>query len=210
MQNRRVEGKLAGLMDTEGSLVEQAECFTDFVARLRSQDAIAEKQLVEVFGPVIFRAIGHRLHALGLARAVDPEDVAQEVFGKFFAKVPNTFQLANPTALARLLVKMTRAEMVNAHRRFHAVRRGGENRGAEPAPQEDMVSAADGPDHDLLEQEQLEEIHRCMSEPEWDLALAHFAGRSWKELATEFGHGPEALRKKLNRILERVRQIVST
>jgi hypothetical protein len=189
--------------------MEEVECFADFVGRLRRHETSAERQLVEVFGPVILRTVGLRLRRLGLARDVDPEDIGQQVFARFFAKVPRAFVLSNPAALAKLLVKMTREEILSTNRRFHAIRRGGENHGCEHAPREDLLAPERTADHELLEQEQLEEIRSCVSGAEWDLAIAHFSGRSWKELAAQFDQNPEALRKKLERILERVRQDLS-
>jgi DNA-directed RNA polymerase specialized sigma24 family protein len=60
--------------------------------------------------------------------------------------------------------------------------------------------------HELSEEEELEQLHQLMSEEEWNLALARLSGLGWAELAKRFGKSADALRMQLSRILRRLRQ----
>jgi hypothetical protein len=68
------------------------------------------------------------------------------------------------------------------------------------------IAAAQDPSHDLIEQEQIDQIHEKMSDEEWTLAMAWASGQTWEQTATQLGQTPEALRKQLHRVLCRVRQ----
>jgi RNA polymerase sigma factor (sigma-70 family) len=183
--------------------------FAAFMVRLRAHDDAAAKQFVSVYEPVILRVVGHRLTRLGLSRELDPEDILQQVFLKFFAKVRDGIELASSKDLLNLLVTMTNAQIIDERRKAHAIRRSSGEHAIQHSHLEDIVSPGQLPNDQLIEQEQLELIHNLMSEEEWNLAMARASGLSWDELAMRFGKSAEALRKQLSRILDRFRHDLS-
>jgi RNA polymerase sigma factor (sigma-70 family) len=177
----------------------------EFLARLRAHEEAAAEQFVEVYGPVILQSIGDRLPRLGLSSVLDPEDIAQMVFRKFFAKLSGQIELASERDLVQLLGKMTRDQIRDEWRHAHAQRRGSGQHPAELSHPEEILSSGHEPNHDIIEQEELEQIHQHMTQEEWDLTLAWIYGKPWEELAKEFGQSADALRMKLTRALHRVR-----
>jgi RNA polymerase sigma factor (sigma-70 family) len=183
--------------------------FAVFMVRLRTHDDAAAKQFVSVYEPVILRVVGHRLNRLRLSRELDPEDILQQVFVKFFAKVRDGIELASSKDLLKLLVTMTNAQIIDERRKAHAIRRSSGEHATQHSHLEDIVSPGQLPNDHLIEQEQLELIHKLMSEEEWNLAMARASGLSWDELAMRFGKSAEALRKQLSRILDRFKHALS-
>jgi len=187
------------------SPTDDSKLFVDLLARLRAHDESAAKQFLAVYEPVLLRVVGHRLHRFGLSRELDPEDIVQAVFAKFFAKVYQGIELASSTDLLKLLVTMTNAQIIDEQRKAHAERRIGGEHKTEYSHLEVILSPGPRPENHLLEQEQLELIHRLMSEEEWNLAVARASGLSWNQLAIRFGKSAAALRLKLARVLDRIK-----
>jgi len=185
--------------------VDDPQLFAEFLAGLRAHDEAAAKQLVAVYGPVLRRVVGHRLDRLGLSREIDPEDILQAVWGKFFAKVYKGIELASSNDFLKLLISMTNAQIIDEERKAHAVRRSRGEHKTVRSHLEEIVSPGPRPENHLLEQEQLELIHRLMSEEEWNLAIARGSGLGWDQLAIRFGNSAGALRMKLSRILKRIK-----
>jgi RNA polymerase sigma factor (sigma-70 family) len=190
-------------------LFDDKDLFAVFMVRLQAHDDAAAKQFVEVYGPVILRVVGHRLTRLGLSRELDPEDILQQVLIKIFAKVHSGIELASSKDLLKLLVAMTNAQIIDEQRKAQAVRRSSGERAIQHSHLEDIVCPGELPNDHLVEQEQLELIHKLMSEEEWNLAMARASGLSWHELAMRFGKSAEALRKQLSRTLDRFRHDLS-
>jgi RNA polymerase sigma factor (sigma-70 family) len=179
--------------------------FADFLARLRAHDEKAAERLVQVYGPVILQTASRRLSRLGLSSVLEPADIAQQVFGTFFAKVAEEFELVSSDDLVQLLVTMTREQIIDEYRHAHAQRRGGEPHRTEDAQLDEIVAGGGEPNHQLIEEELLDQVHEQMSEEEWQVAKAWASGQQWDEVAAEFGQSAEALRKKLSRAIIRVK-----
>jgi hypothetical protein len=104
--------------------IDDAKLFNDFMARLRAFEKTAQEQFVAVYEPILRQVVGHRLVPLGLSTALDPEDIIQQVFAKFFSKVLEGIELASSEDLLKLLVTMTNAQIIDEERKAHTVRRG--------------------------------------------------------------------------------------
>jgi RNA polymerase sigma factor (sigma-70 family) len=190
--------------------LDDKDLFAVFMVRLRAGDDAAAKQFVSVYEPVILRVVGHRLTRLGLSRELDPEDILQQVFVRFFAKVREGIELASSKDLLKLLVTMTNAQIIDEQRKTHAIRRSSSGHATQHSHLEDIVCPGQLPANHLIEEEQLELIHKLMSDQDWSLAMARAAGLRWDELAMRFGKNAEALRKQLSRILDRFRHDLSS
>ena len=124
------------------SPIEDPSLFADFLALLRTCDNAAANQFVAVCEPVILQAIGRRLRRLRLSRRLDPVDVVQQVFAKFFAKLSKGIELASLKDLLKLLVTMTNAVIIDEWRKAHAIRRTNAEHTTQYAAPEDIASPA--------------------------------------------------------------------
>jgi len=186
--------------------MDETELLADLLSRLRAHDEAAAERFVKLYEPVIFHVVGLRLVKRGLSRALAPEDIAQEVFMKFFAWVAQNFEFRGPKELIKLLVTMTNHVIGDEQRHACTLRHGGGKHLTEQAHVEDIASSGEEMSQELEFEEELDEIHKRMSDEEWALAWAWAYGKSWQQLAAEFGQSAEALRKRLNRAFAKVRQ----
>ena len=185
---------------------EDPSLFADFLARLRTRERAASNQFVAISEPVILRTIGRRLMRHNLSRQLDPADIAQQVHSRFFAKPSKWIELASMQDLLNLLVTMTNAVIIDEWRKAHAIRRTSGEHTIQYAHLEDIPSPGPLADSHLIEQEQLELIHKLMSEEEWNLAMARVSGFDWQQLARRFGKNAVALRRKFCRLCHRIQR----
>jgi RNA polymerase sigma factor (sigma-70 family) len=183
----------------------EAEAFAKFLSRLRANDEAAAKRFVDLYSPVILQAVGRRLAKCGLTRVLDPEDIAQQVFAQFFARVLQQRKLASSQQLIKLLVTMTVAVLRDEQRHAHTLRRSSGKQATENVSLEGIVSPGDDPSHEFEIDEEINQIHKLLSEEEWALAWARASGNTWPQIATAFGQTPDALRRKLSRARARIR-----
>ena len=186
--------------------MDETEPFIDFLSRLCAHDEAAAVQFVLAYAPELLHVIGGRLHKLGLSALLDPEDITQMVFMKFFAAIDvQQFNLAGPRDLVKLLVTMTNNIIKDEQRHAHARRRGGSHHVGETADVEYIPSRGEEPSHDLEIEDELNQIHHLLSEEDWHLAVAWASGETWQQIAAELGQSAESLRKRFNRAADRVR-----
>jgi RNA polymerase sigma-70 factor (ECF subfamily) len=76
--------------------------------------------------------------------------------------------------------------------------------GAGPEALEAVADSAGTPSQIIAGRELLERVRRELSEEERFLAEQRSLGREWAAIAADVGGSPEALRKKLERAIERV------
>ncbi|MEZ6063699.1 MAG: sigma-70 family RNA polymerase sigma factor [Planctomycetaceae bacterium] len=181
--------------------------FSTLIQRVRSGDQSAAAECVRLFEPEIRRAARVRLSDPQLRRIVDSMDICQSVFGRFFVHAASgTLDLDRPEQLLAMLVTMTRNRVTDLARHQQAARRdvrrdtggaGGLATHPDPHP---------GPLSDATGRELLAQIHNRLDATERDLADRRGQGQSWPMIAKELGGSPDALRKKLERALDRVRE----
>ena len=183
----------------------EADFFADFLSRLRAHDEAAAKQLVDLCGPVIFQVVGRRLFKARLSSTLDPEDIVQKVYAKFFAQIDRKCNLASVQELIKVLVTMTVHVLQDEHRHADARRRSSGQPTDEHASLEATVSSEHEPGYDLEIEEEINRIHKLLSPEEWNLVWAWACGPTWKEIAAACGGSPDALRKQFARVMTRIR-----
>ncbi len=175
--------------------------FPDLIARIRAGDEAAARELVRCYEPEIRRAVRVRLTDPNLRRIVDSVDICQSVFGEFFVRVAaGQFELADPTRLVRLLVRMSRNKIIDYAKRP-------ENRDTR-TPGEGVLDGAMAsggtPSNFASVAELLASAKQRMSPEEWEVAEKRAAGVGWQEIAASLGTTAEAARKRHNRTVNRV------
>ena len=139
-----------------------------------------------------------------LGRILDSMDICQSVLASFFVRnALGQYDLDTPEQLLRLLATMARNKLVNQvhQQRACAATCGGSNWASKPwrsppiVPGRAPLVAARG---------LLQEARRRFSPEELQLLERREHGDNWAAIAAELGGSPEALRKRLNRAIDRV------
>jgi RNA polymerase sigma-70 factor (ECF subfamily) len=181
------------------------EDFGDLIHRVRMGDHAAAAELVRRYEPHIRRIIRIRLSSTHLRRLLDSTDICQSVLANFFNRAAEgQFELHTPEQLINLLAQMARNKFKDQLRKQHAQRRGGTSASGPIELLEFVADPAASPSRTAADQELAEAILGRLSREDRYLAEQRAQGRDWADLAAELGHGPEALRKRLARSLERL------
>ena len=212
--NRLCSRDEPGIIECHQSL-EQACCvwitfmidgFQELIRLTREGDELAAARLARDFEPFIRRFVRFRMRGRSdhnrLRLDVDSADICQSVFKSLFLGLRHgQFQLDQPEQLHKLLAAMVRFKVATKGRRLSVTLREildldtplrKPDPGASPEKQVD--------DRDLLET-----ILKRFERDELDLLLRRLDDQSWLAIAEAVGGTHEALRKKLSRALERVR-----
>ncbi|HEV2948215.1 MAG TPA: sigma-70 family RNA polymerase sigma factor [Gemmataceae bacterium] len=179
--------------------------FPELIQRVRAGDEQAAAELVRRYEPAIRVAVRVRLTDPGLRRFLDSMDICQSVLANFFSRAATgQFELDKPEQLLNLLVTMARNKVTNhalkqqADRRDQRrVQKGGLNEDA-------LVAAGPTPSQLVANQELLMEFRKRLSDTERRLADQRAQGRSWADIAAEWGSNADTLRMQLTRAVNRV------
>jgi RNA polymerase sigma factor (sigma-70 family) len=181
--------------------------FTEMLAGVRAGDQKAAAELVRRYEPEVLRAAQGPLRRLGLQGRVEPRDIAQAVLARFFTQAAaGRFDLREPRDLVKLLVTMTRNQALDEAKRDRADRR-------DPRRLDDDASAscldvfpdrAGTPSKIVGGQEIVDVMLQRLSVEERYFVEQRSLGREWAELAAERGLSSEALRKRIERAVDRV------
>jgi RNA polymerase sigma-70 factor (ECF subfamily) len=178
--------------------------FQELIARVRAGDDAAAREVVRRYEPAIRRTVRIRLADPRLRRFLDSMDICQSVFGSFFVRVAlGQYDLEDPQQLLRLLLNMSRKKLIDHERRERAARRDFRRVEASGEAARDLPATDDSPSQQAALGELLQEMRKRLSPEERDLAEQRAQGREWAQIAAERGSSPEALRKQLNRAVER-------
>jgi RNA polymerase sigma factor (sigma-70 family) len=179
--------------------------FVHLIQRLRGGEQTAAEELVRHYEPVIRRAIRVRLVNPALRRTVDSVDICQSVMGSFFVRAAlGQYDLNSPEQLAGLLIKLARNKVADAARRQQAEKRDVRRMQQEASAVERVMDGHDSPSQMVAGAELLQKFRDKLDPEELDLAEQRAQGREWNDLAAERGQSAEALRKRLQRALDRV------
>ena len=179
--------------------------FVQLIRRLRGGEQTAAEELVRHYEPVIRRAIRVRLVNPALRRTVDSVDICQSVMGSFFVRAAlGQYDLNSPEQLAGLLIKLARNKVADAARRQQAEKRDVRRMQQEASAVERVMDGHDSPSQMVAGAELLQKFRDKLQPEELDLAEQRAQGREWNDLAAERGQSAEALRKRLQRALDRV------
>ena len=184
----------------------ESEIFRDLLIRVRAGDQRAATDLVRQLEPELRRAVSVRLGDPRLRRVVDSVDICQSVLANFFVRVRlGEFDLTRPEQLLHLLMTMTRNKLHDRVRRQQAQKRDQRRvEGQADGDLDALVGNAAEPGRIVAWRDLLQEVRNHLSDEERQLADHRGEGLEWPEIAQLIGGQPDALRKKLNRALDRV------
>src|SRR4051794_19998813 len=194
------------------------ESFRNLIRRVRDGDEQAATELVKRYEPAIRRAARVRLVDTRLNRLLDSMDICQSVLASFFVRTAlGQFELETPEQLLKLLATMTRNKLVNqarglgaARRDFRRVESTGDAGSGDSSSGSDRIERLAGsgptPSRVLSARELLEQARQRFSPEEFALLERRQQGYGWAEIAAERGTSPEAVRKRLERAIDRVAQ----
>jgi RNA polymerase sigma factor (sigma-70 family) len=179
--------------------------FQGLMRRVRAGDAEAAAVLVRLYEPAVRRAVRIWMLNAKLRRAVDSIDICQSVLASFFVRTAiNQYQCDTPEQLIKLLVSMARNKVADQLRREQAHCR--DARRIEPGDicDREVLAHDPSPSRHAIARDLLDEVRRRMTVEERHLADQRGLGKEWSEIAAEVGGQPDALRKKLDRAVNRI------
>ncbi len=184
----------------------ESEIFRDLLTRVRAGDQRAATDLVRQLEPELRRAVSVRLGDPRLRRVADSVDVCQSVLANFFVRVRlGEFDLARPEQLLHMLMVMTRNKIQDHARRQQAQKRDHRRiEGQADGDLDALVGSAREPGSVVAWRDLLQEVRKLLTDEERQLADHRADGLAWPEIAAQVGGQPDALRKKLDRALDRV------
>lgn len=184
--------------------------FDLLLKRVREGDQDAATELVRLYEPEVKRTVHAALSGNArLRQAVDSTDICQSVLGQFFVRVAaGEFDLDDSGDLVKLLVTMAKNRIVDRHRKESAARRDRGRQqalgGGDSSPRVQIAAPGATPSRVAAGRELLAKTLALMDPDERRLAEERAHGRSWKELAVEFGESADSLRMRLSRAIDRV------
>ena len=178
--------------------------FHDLILKVRSGDQDAATSLVSQFEPFILRVVRLRMRNRGdferLRHDVGSIDVCQSVFKSLFVRLKEgRFDLNQPQDMEKLLSSMIRFKIANKAHRLSVIYREALNL------EFDLVAPGPGPEKSVDDQDLAEAVLGLFSLEELELLNRKLDDQSWPEIAAVLGASPDALRKKLDRAFERIR-----
>jgi RNA polymerase sigma-70 factor (ECF subfamily) len=179
--------------------------FHDLIQRVRGGDDAAAAELVRHYEPALRRAVRVRLRDARLRRLFDSMDVCQSVLASFFVRAAlGQYELDSPEQLLKLLATMARNKVVNQAERHGADRRDYRRVEADDSGARVIAGRDATPSQIVAGEELLQEARRRLGPDERQLLDLRQQGREWADIAALLGGTPQALRKRLERAVERV------
>jgi RNA polymerase sigma-70 factor (ECF subfamily) len=177
--------------------------FCDLFRRFQAGDEEAVRDLERLYKPQILRVVRLRLTDHHLRRLVDSADVWQSIFCKFYVRAASgEYDLKTPRALIRLLATMAQNKIIDYARREKPHRN--DQHVAQGLLDRIPKQPAESPS-DFVARQELEAILRTrLTIDERYLCDQRFRGTSWQEIAAQVGGHPDALRKRLERALDKL------
>lgn len=181
--------------------------FRELIRKVRDRDQDAARELATTYEGAIRRVVRIQLRDARMRQLLDSMDVCQSVLASFFVRTAlGQYDLQSPEQLVSLLTTMTRNKLANQANRMHAQRRDLRRTATVGDDVVQWTDRASDPSEQASAREILEQVRLRLSERDRSLAEQRGLGRSWQDLAEEFGGTDVALRKQLSRAIDRVFQ----
>ncbi len=195
-----------------GTMVEN-ETFPLLMARLRSGEGTAARQVFDRFGARLIVLARGRFNRL-LARKVDPEDVVQSAFKSFFVRhragkldVGDCDGLWNLLALITLRKCADRAEYFRADRRDAAREATGPAGGDGPDAWLVALDREPRPEEAAILAETVEHLFRDVSAHERPILELSLQGYTASEISVRLGRAERSVRRLRERIRNRLERL---
>jgi RNA polymerase sigma factor (sigma-70 family) len=184
--------------------------FQDLIVRVRAGDQDASTELAQMFEPFILRVIRFAMrrkpYYAKIRSRVGSSDICQSVFKSLFVGLKEgRFELDQPDQVQKLLRIMSRFKIATEGRRLSAILRDVMDDGSPP----DRADSGPSPEKAVEDQDLAEAVLRQFSEDELDLLQQRLDGQTWPAIAAKLNVSADTLRRRLERAVERVKNIPS-
>lgn len=180
--------------------------FKQLIERVRAGDQSAAEELVRDYESLVRREVRMRLEDNRMRRVLDSMDVCQSVLASFFVRTAlGEFDLAEPKALIRLLVTMTRNKVASIARREHSQKRDRRRTSDDDEALAYTASDRSTPSQIVANEELVAKAKELLSPETRDIAEMRNQGASWESIAETFGGTAQARRVQYTRAIEKVR-----
>jgi DNA-directed RNA polymerase specialized sigma24 family protein len=182
--------------------------FQELIRLARAGDEAAAARLAHEFEPFIRRFVRFRMRSRPnhdrLRPEVDSADICQSIFKSLFVGLrEGKFELNRPEQLAKLLSAMVRFKVATKARRLSVTLR----EILELDAPRDRPDAGPGPQKVVEDRDALETILKLFEGDELDLLIRRLDDQPWSAIAVAMGGTAAGLRKRLERALERIRDL---
>jgi len=201
------ESRKDGLSATRAYMRKRDPAFLDLVDRAFGGDRQAMHELVSRHEHKVRLVARYWLNKTSLRQQLDSVDIYQSVWRRIFQAGREALDLENADDLERLMNTIAR-NCVEDHRRHHA-REQAETHNASPgalAQQPEQVPPEATPPALIADRDELDRILHGVPPDDRQLLQMHADGYSWKELAAVAGMTPDAVRMRVTRLLQRLRE----
>ena len=146
-----------------------------------------------------------------LQSQLESQDLVQSVFMQAVAAIRNDgLQFRDEAALEGFLRTVGRNRLRDHVRRLKAARRDRQRTIAgSPEALAQLADGSPGPSRIAEGREEAARVEGCTTPSELKILRERAEGADWKELAAERGTTPEALRKRIERIRQRIREALA-
>ena len=181
------------------------DTFRQLLRQVRDGDHAAAATFVHEFEPALQREVRLLLTDERLRRLLTTSDICQSAFALFFLRYrAGQFDLESPEQLFGLLAALARNRLRVHRRRQQAGKRDQRllvDEGEQALAR--VVDPRPGPGAVAEQRDLLERLLQGLPPDVRSLARQRALGRSWPEIAAQAEASPEALRKQLDRALDR-------
>lgn len=164
----------------------------------------AASALVQQYEPMVRRAVRLRMLSPSMRRTMDSMDICQSVLGSFFVRAAmGQYELNTPEDLVKLLVRLARNKVAGVARKHFARKRDARRVQDSNSAIDRAMDQQETPSKAVEGADLLEHFRRKLSPEERALADQRAQGREWIDIAKDMNESPEALRKRLQRAVDR-------
>ena len=185
------------------------ESSTDFARlfdQIQSGDEAAARELVQKYEKELLREVRRRLRDPTLRRVLDSMDICQSVLANFFPRAADRqFALRSPEDLKGLLIEMVKNKICDHARAQKTQKRDTQRMHSQSVDELALADSDETPSMVLSKKEALERVRERLSPAELQIAELWCDGQSWESISARIRESPEALRKRFERAIKRVR-----
>ena len=186
--------------------MESSNDFARLFDRIQSGDEAAARELVQKYEKELLREVRRRLRDPNLRRVLDSMDICQSVLANFFPRAADRqFELKSSEDLKGLLIEMVKNKICDHARAQKTQKRDTQRMHPQSVDEMSLADSDETPSMIASKKETLERIRERLSPAELQIAELWCDGQPWESISVRIKESPEALRKRLERAIKRVR-----
>jgi RNA polymerase sigma-70 factor (ECF subfamily) len=187
----------------------EGEAFRSLIRQVRAGDQQAATILVREYEPEIRRMVRLRLTDPRQRRLIDSVDICQSVLANFFVRAAaGQFDIDSPQQHLHLLATMAKNRLLNHVQQSNAQRRDSRRETANDEALAAVAANEPTPSWFVSGAELLERARAAMTESERRIYDLRAANHNWTEIAAVVGGSAESVRKRHQRLIDRLGQML--